>query len=426
MADFTRSESLYDRALTDATPPKTRLQVLLDRSWISILQGRWGQAQEDFDNAMAMAREPLDPDLLKSLVYHLGPGLIVLPGGIDHIERICHLALAQVGEQISPIRAQIEGLMALVHGWRGRWLKALELGRHVVAVEKRLGGQPFIGHDAAAIVIAACGAIGNYALADVYFDLLFQGVKHMEFADLYMSAFLFVPGRVLWMQGRIEEAERVYEQMLDAKNPRELPLAQVVRAWMRALLDAEAGKAAQAEKVLRQPLVLEQTDRVSSAWGSTRLILARLYLKQGRQQEALRELDIVLPQYERMGVLGGLAIEGASIVPLLQLAVEKGVQAPFASRLLELLGAGAPPQPIELPATGQTLTRREVEVLRLISVGASNQDIADRLVISMSTVKAHVSHILTKLDVSNRTQAASRVREWRLLSSSGLEELDRK
>jgi DNA-binding NarL/FixJ family response regulator len=149
-------------------------------------------------------------------------------------------------------------------------------------------------------------------------------------------------------------------------------------------------------------------------------------LKQGRQQEALRELDIVLPQYERMGVLGGLAIEGASIVPLLQLAVEKGVQAPFASRLLELLGAGAPPQPIELPATGQTLTRREVEVLRLISVGASNQDIADRLVISMSTVKAHVSHILTKLDVSNRTQAASRVREWRLLSSSGLEELDRK
>jgi DNA-binding NarL/FixJ family response regulator len=147
-------------------------------------------------------------------------------------------------------------------------------------------------------------------------------------------------------------------------------------------------------------------------------------LKQGRQQEALRELDIVLTQYEGMGVLGGLAIEGATIVPLLQLAVEKGVQAPLASRLLDLLDAGAPPQQIEVPATGQILTRREVEVLRLISVGASNQDIADRLVISMSTVKAHVSHILAKLDVSNRTQAASRTREWRLLPASDPEELD--
>jgi LuxR family maltose regulon positive regulatory protein len=219
LADFAKSESLYDRALTDATPPQTRLRVLMDRSWIGILQGRWGQAQQDFDNAMAMTQGPLDPDVLKSLVYHLGPGLVVLPGGIDHIERICHLALAQVGEQISPMRAQIEGLMALIHGWRGRWLKALELGRQVVAIEKRLGGQPFIGHDAAAVVIAACGAIGNYALADAYFDLLFQGVRHMEFADLYVSAFLFVPGRVLWMQGRFAEASHSFWSRRTASLP---------------------------------------------------------------------------------------------------------------------------------------------------------------------------------------------------------------
>ena len=112
---------------------------------------------------------------------------------------------------------------------------------------------------------------------------------------------------------------------------------------------------------------------------------------------------------------GSLTIEGSTIVPLLQLAVEQEVQAPFATYLLDLYGPNDAPSPTYVPETGQTLTRREVEVLRLIIAGASNQEIAERLVISISTVKVHVSHILTKLAVSNRTQAASRAREWRLL-----------
>jgi DNA-binding NarL/FixJ family response regulator len=52
------------------------------------------------------------------------------------------------------------------------------------------------------------------------------------------------------------------------------------------------------------------------------------------------------------------------------------------------------------------LSPRELEVLRLIVAGASNQEIADRLVISLSTAKAHVRNILTKLAVADRTQAA--------------------
>jgi DNA-binding NarL/FixJ family response regulator len=60
------------------------------------------------------------------------------------------------------------------------------------------------------------------------------------------------------------------------------------------------------------------------------------------------------------------------------------------------------------PATLITskLTEREVEVLRLIAKGLSNSDIADRLFLSDGTVRNHVSAILAKLDVSDRTQAA--------------------
>ena len=54
----------------------------------------------------------------------------------------------------------------------------------------------------------------------------------------------------------------------------------------------------------------------------------------------------------------------------------------------------------------QLLTKRELEVLALIGKGKTNQEIGDALFIGVKTVKTHVSHILAKLEVSDRTQAA--------------------
>lgn len=53
----------------------------------------------------------------------------------------------------------------------------------------------------------------------------------------------------------------------------------------------------------------------------------------------------------------------------------------------------------------EDLTNRELEVLHLIADGLSNQEIADKLFITLKTVKTHVSNILSKLEVSDRTQA---------------------
>jgi two-component system, NarL family, response regulator LiaR len=57
-------------------------------------------------------------------------------------------------------------------------------------------------------------------------------------------------------------------------------------------------------------------------------------------------------------------------------------------------------------APHETLTERELEILQLIGEGLSNQDIADQLYIAVKTVKAHVTNILSKLEVADRTQAA--------------------
>ena len=62
----------------------------------------------------------------------------------------------------------------------------------------------------------------------------------------------------------------------------------------------------------------------------------------------------------------------------------------------------------------ESLTPREVEVLKLLSQGQTNPQIAHNLLFSVSTVKAHVRSILSKLDVSDRTQAAVRAIEFRL------------
>jgi NarL family two-component system response regulator LiaR len=63
-------------------------------------------------------------------------------------------------------------------------------------------------------------------------------------------------------------------------------------------------------------------------------------------------------------------------------------------------------RPSEHPPTPDPLTPREVEVLRLVAQGRSNQEIADALVISETTVRTHVSNILSKLHLASRTQAA--------------------
>jgi LuxR family maltose regulon positive regulatory protein len=61
------------------------------------------------------------------------------------------------------------------------------------------------------------------------------------------------------------------------------------------------------------------------------------------------------------------------------------------------------------------LSERELEVLRLITVGRSNEEIADQLIISLGTVKAHTSNIYRKLDARGRAQAIVKARELNLL-----------
>jgi LuxR family maltose regulon positive regulatory protein len=89
----------------------------------------------------------------------------------------------------------------------------------------------------------------------------------------------------------------------------------------------------------------------------------------------------------------------------------------YAGKLLSQFGADFPiksSQPIG-DTLIEPLTERELEVLRLIAQGLSNQEISERLVLALSTVKGHARIIFDKLQVKNRTEAVARARELGLL-----------
>lgn len=128
------------------------------------------------------------------------------------------------------------------------------------------------------------------------------------------------------------------------------------------------------------------------------------------------ESDEHLREAVRLGISGYLLknLDGEELFDLLA-GIERGEAAmtrTMAARLLKNVAdarAGTPED--------DSLTGRELEVLRLVAHGASNMQIANELVISVNTVKSHLKNILAKLQLENRTQAAAYALEKGLFRS---------
>lgn len=73
------------------------------------------------------------------------------------------------------------------------------------------------------------------------------------------------------------------------------------------------------------------------------------------------------------------------------------------------------PASVNEEMNGDLLSRRELDVLQYMAMGDTNQEIADKLFVSLNTVKTHTNNIYSKLDVKRRTQAVQRAKELHII-----------
>ena len=140
---------------------------------------------------------------------------------------------------------------------------------------------------------------------------------------------------------------------------------------------------------------LEATRRILAADGEARILILTTFDLDEYVYEALRSgaSGFVLkddPPEQLIGAIRTVAAGDALLSP----AVTK--------RVIERFTRLSRPTP---PSGLEELTARELDVLRLIAQGLSNGEIGDRLYISETTVKTHVTHVLQKLDLRDRVQA---------------------
>ncbi len=162
------------------------------------------------------------------------------------------------------------------------------------------------------------------------------------------------------------------------------------------------------------------------------VVRALAWQARGQRHTALPDLERVLALAAPEGYVRIFVDEGQPMALLLaQIAGGASPVAAYAARLLEAFPSSElKVLSSELASTYaethnsklktqkslvEALSARELEILRLVAAGHSNQAIADRLVVAVSTVKKHVNNIYGKLDVQSRTQALARAHDLNLL-----------
>jgi LuxR family maltose regulon positive regulatory protein len=217
-----------------------------------------------------------------------------------------------------------------------------------------------------------------------------------------------------WLKlGNLEAADQwAQDSGISATNKISLVRVNQYRTWARICLATE-----QFEPALE--LLTRLQERVEAA-GHTRSLIQTLILR-ALAFEAMNDLPQALSVLERAitltqpeGYIRMYIDEGEPMENLLRLAITKGVSKPYVNKLL---AAFRETEIVSLPSTQlvDPLSDRELEVLRLIADGLSNREIAEKLIVAVSTIKTHVNHIYRKLDVNSRTQAIAKSQQLGLL-----------
>jgi len=202
-----------------------------------------------------------------------------------------------------------------------------------------------------------------------------------------------VLARVLLAQQRPAEALALLDRLYAAAVAQDRVGSVIEAGALRALALAACGQDSDAVDALAEVLTLACPQGY-----------VRVFADEGPPMAALLTRLIAAQR-------AGSGFQAAARVPLgclarLQRAFDVGPTRP---------GLRPSPARAAVPGLVEQLTSRELEVLEMLAAGRSNQAIASELVVTLDTVKKHVSHVLGKLGAANRTEAVTRARELGLI-----------
>ncbi|MCZ6535037.1 MAG: LuxR C-terminal-related transcriptional regulator [Chloroflexi bacterium] len=278
--------------------------------------------------------------------------------------------------------------------------------------------------------------MGEIALCEAHLELLLETwrlswTQTFSYAATFPAVVIPVVARITGVANRLDTAQEAAEAVLS--SPAMVPLQALTVRTGLALMAVQRGDIVAAEK---QYAALEsQRGTMLPGWiANVDHLLGLLSQTMNNPDQAVTHFEDALAFCRNAGYRPELAWtchdyadvliprsgpgDQARVLSLLEEALsisrELGMR-PLMERVVALKEDTAS-LPAKLPAYPDGLSEREVEVLRLIALGRSNQAIAEELVLSLRTVAHHVTSILNKTNSSNRTEAAAYASRHRLVS----------
>ncbi len=261
---------------------------------------------------------------------------------------------------------------------------------------------------------------GQFEEALATCDELAHMIRTRQIASMDLYHQEVIRARVLLMMGRVHEAARWAEDCRRRRGEGD-PLQRL--SFLREIQDMTLVRIALAEGHAAEVIApLEAVCGPARHAGRLRnlleahMLLARARRHLGEIAAALRELDSSLALAAPENFIRVYLDEGEPMADLLAEYVAQRPPSRERAHALALLAAFG--RPVASPALTQSpmLSERELEVLRLLAAGRTNDAIAADLVVARSTVKWHVAQIARKLGVNGRVKIIARARELRLLA----------
>ena len=289
----------------------------------------------------------------------------------------------------------------------------IELGRHWASSDMTLTGLVFLAH--------VKHAQGEVATSREIMRQAEEAMHEHMVSPPTVTVAKAYQARLQLQQGSIEAAQQwTREYQTRRSQPTSIFLHEIEELTLARSYMAQ-GQLDQAQAVLDPILATAQTMGRVAILIETQVLRAIVYEAQGNSSEAIETIQEALTQAAPGGYLRTFVDVGVILkTVLIKVAARDQTRAarlPYAEKVLAAFGQRQPPSTSNTRSAAlvEPLSDRELQVLRLIAEGLSNQEIAAQLIIAPSTIKTHINNIYGKLGAQSRTRAVARARELNLV-----------